>query len=66
MNSINEHDIIIEYDDKTESYFVIWKPVVIGLGNTVHSALKDLQKAAHFGIDTTINLKRRSLIKEKE
>jgi predicted RNase H-like HicB family nuclease len=66
MNSTNKHNIIIEYDDTTESYFIIWEPVVIGLGNTIHSALKDLQKAAHFGIDTTINLKRKSLTKEKE
>ena len=66
MKSTNERDIIIEYDDTTESYFVIWEPVVIGLGNTIHSALKDLQKAAHFGIDTSIHLKRKSLIKEKE
>ena len=66
MNSSNRHDIIIEYDDTTESYFIIWEPVVIGLGDTIHSALKDLQKAAHFGIDTTINLKRKSLIIKKE
>jgi hypothetical protein len=63
---MNQHDIIIEYDDTAESYYVIWKPVVIGLGTTVHSALKDLQKAAHFGINTTVNLKRKSLTKEKE
>lgn len=66
MELTNKRDIIIEYDETTESYFVIWEPIVIGLGNTKHAALKDLQKAAHFGIDTTITLHRKLLIKEKE
>jgi predicted RNase H-like HicB family nuclease len=66
MKLTNERDITIEYDDTTESFFIIWEPIVIGLGNTKRSALKDLQKAAHFYIDTTIDIKRKSLNKEKE
>ena len=66
MKSTNKRDIIIEYDDVTESYFIIWEPIVIGLGNTKLSALKDLQKAAHLGINTTIDIKQKSLNKEKE
>jgi predicted RNase H-like HicB family nuclease len=66
MKLTNERDIIIEYDDTTGSYFIIWEPIVIGLGNTKRSALKDLQKAVHFYIDTTIDIKRKSLNKEKE
>ena len=66
MNSTNNRDIIIEYDETTESYFIIWEPIVVGLGNTKLTALKDLQKATQFGINTSIDLKRKLLIKEKE
>ena len=61
MSSIVKHDITIEYDETIESYFIVWEYAVIGLGKTKRSALKDLQKAAHFGIDTIINSKLKTL-----
>ena len=66
MNSTDKRDIVIEYDDTTGCYFIVWEPVVIGLGSTMHSALKDLQKAAHSGVDTMINLKLNAFKKGKE
>lgn len=50
-------DIEIEFDQETSSYFIIWEPLVIGLGRTKEEALEDLREAAHQGVDIFIDAK---------
>lgn len=52
-----KHDIDIELDRETGSYFVFWTPCIASSGATEHEALEDLRAAAHFGVDTMIDLK---------
>jgi hypothetical protein len=66
MESAEKHEIIIEYDETFESYYVIWEMAVAGLGKTKRLALSDLQKAAHLGIDTVVNSKLKTIEQEKE
>ncbi len=55
----------IEFDEETGDYYIIWEPVVLGLGKTGAEALRDLREAAHAGIDTLINLKLADMRKSK-
>jgi len=57
------HDIEIEFDEETQNYYIIWQPIVVSLGKTKDEALEDLREAAHFGVDTMIDLKLRSVSK---
>jgi hypothetical protein len=58
MSLPSDNEIRTEYDDDSQSYFVIWQPLVaIGAGRTEQAALEDLRAAAHFGIETTVNSK---------
>jgi len=66
MEAKEEREIIVEYDDTLKSYYVIWELVAAGLGKTKQSALNDLRRAAHFGIDMTINSQLKNLEIEKE
>lgn len=50
-------DIDISFDEETRAYYIIWEPLIIGMGKTVHEVLEDLRQAAHFGVDTLIDLK---------
>jgi hypothetical protein len=65
VTALAENDIKLEFDGESGEYFIIWKPVVIGMGATRTRALEDLRKAAHFGVDTLINLKLKDIGKEK-
>jgi len=56
----------IAFDEVMQSYYVIWKQVVIGTGKTRQKALKDLRRAAHFGADTFIDLTLENINKIKE
>ena len=57
-------DIIIVYDDDSQSYYCIWRPLTsVGLGKTEAKALDDLRAAAHFGIETIVDLKLREIEK---
>lgn len=49
------HDIEIEFDEKNQSYYIIWQPIIVSLGKTRQEALEDLRTAAHFGVDTMID-----------
>jgi hypothetical protein len=49
-------DIDISFDEGTRAYYIIWEPLIIGMGKTVHKVLEDLRQAAHFGVDTLIDL----------
>ena len=66
MEQAEKNDILLEYDEIHESYFVIWNMSVAGLGKTKQSALNDLRKAAHFGIDTMVKLKLQTIEQDKE
>jgi predicted RNase H-like HicB family nuclease len=57
-------EIIIDYDDDSQSYYCIWRPLTsVGLGKTEAEALDDLRAAAHFGIETMVDLKLREFEK---
>jgi predicted RNase H-like HicB family nuclease len=51
------NDIELEFDEETRNYYIVWEPIVISLGKTRQEALEDLRQAAHFGVDTLIDLK---------
>jgi len=59
-------EIHIAFDEVIQGYYAVWEPIVIGAGKTRHEALKDLRKAAHFGVDTFIELKLEDINKIKE
>ncbi len=49
--------IQIEYDEEIQSYYIAWNPLItIGMGKTEEEALDELRQAAHFGIDTVVDL----------
>jgi len=58
--------INLEFDRETQEHYIIWEPVVIGIGKTRHEALEDLRMAAHLGVDTLIDLKLKGIGKRKE
>ena len=64
MSKTNE--IHIDFDEVTQGYYVIWEPVVIGMGKTRRKALADLRQTAHFGVDTFIDLTLENINKIKE
>lgn len=51
------NDITVECDTETMDYYSVWEPLVIGAGKTAREALEDLREAAHFSVDTLIDLK---------
>jgi predicted RNase H-like HicB family nuclease len=57
-------EIIINYDDDSQSYYYIWRPLTsVGLGKTETEAFDDLRAAAHFGIETMVDSKLREIEK---
>jgi len=62
MEQLPYDDIIIAYDDDSQSYYCIWRPLTsVGMGKTEAEALDDLRAAAHFGIETMVDLKLREI-----
>jgi predicted RNase H-like HicB family nuclease len=59
------NNIKLEFDNQAGEYYIIWEPTVIGAGRTRGDALEDLREAAHFGVDTLIDLKLKNIKKEK-
>lgn len=58
MVLLSDDEMRIEYDEEIKSYYIIWRPLAtVGLGLTEKEALEELRVAAHFGIDTMIDLK---------
>jgi len=57
-------NIKLDFDRETGEYYIVWEPVVIGAGQTKSEALEDLRTAAHFGVDTLIDLKLKNIKKE--
>jgi hypothetical protein len=54
-------NINLEFDSDTGEYYIVWEPIVTGMGRTKLEALEDLREAAHFGIDTLVDLKLKNL-----
>jgi predicted RNase H-like HicB family nuclease len=50
-------NINLEFDSEAGEYYIVWEPIVAGMGKTERKALEDLREAAHFGVDTLIDLK---------
>jgi len=64
MEQLPYDEIIIAYDYDSQSYYCIWRPLTtVGLGKTEAEALDDLRAAAHFGIETMVDLKLREIEK---
>ena len=59
-------EIDLKFDREIREHYVIWKPMVIGMGKTRHEALEDLRTAAHFYADTLIDLKLQDISRQKE
>lgn len=58
MDPLVYDEIKTEYDSDSRSYYVIWQPLAtVGMGNTEKEALEDLRAAAHFGVETMVDLK---------
>jgi predicted RNase H-like HicB family nuclease len=56
--SIPDNDIRIECDAAAEGFHTTWRPcTAVGLGSDEREALEDLREAAHFYIDTMVDLK---------
>ena len=53
----SNNNIEIEFDEEAQNYYISWEPMVISLGKTKEEALEDLREAAHFDVDTLIDLK---------
>ena len=64
MTNLPSGEIAIDYDDDSQSYYFIWRPLTsVGLGKTEAEALDDLRAAAHLGIETMVDLKLREIEK---
>jgi predicted RNase H-like HicB family nuclease len=62
MKQLPYDEIMIAYDDDSQSYYCIWRPLTsVGLGRTRAEALDDLRAAAYLGIETMVNLKLREI-----
>ena len=58
-------DIEIGFDEVSKDYYIICDlPTAIGSSGTEIEALHDLRDAAHFGIDSIIEQKRKEMAKE--
>jgi len=64
VTALAKNGINFEFDSETGEYCIIWEPVVIGTGKTKDEALEDLRTAAHFGVDTLIDLKLKNIKEE--
>jgi hypothetical protein len=58
----NTQEFEIEYDATTKTYLAFWlPPMAVGSGATELDALRDMQQAIHFGVDTEIGSRCASL-----
>ena len=65
MSRQSNNEIRIEYDNDSQSYYIIWHPLtIIGMGTTEQEALEDLRAVALCGIETMVNLKLRESRKD--
>jgi orotidine-5'-phosphate decarboxylase len=52
-----KNDIDINFDQENNAYYIIWEPLIVSMGATMHEVLEELRQAAHFSVDTLIDLK---------
>jgi predicted RNase H-like HicB family nuclease len=65
MKQLPYDEIVVAYDDDSQSHYCIWRPLTsVGLGKTPAEALDDLRAAAHFGIETIVDLKLNEIEKD--
>jgi predicted RNase H-like HicB family nuclease len=58
MEQLPYDEILIDYDDDSQSYYCVWRPLTsVGLGKTEAEALDDLRAAAHLGVETMVSSK---------
>lgn len=55
---------MIEFDEETRDYYIIWRPIIIGSGKTRRESLEELRGAAYLAIDTLITRELRSVCNE--
>ena len=48
--------IKLEFDEVSQNYYVVWQPIIMGMGATTRKALDDLREAAHCCVDTFIDI----------
>lgn len=58
---LDSENVETRFDEETLDYYADCRLIAIGSGKTEIEALEDLREAAHFGVDTLINLKSDSL-----
>ena len=59
------YNIEIGFDNVSQDYYIIWQPpLVVSSGSNKIYALRDLQKVAHFGVDSIISQKMKEITKE--
>jgi len=58
--------ITLKFDREIQEHYIIWRPVFVGAGETKHETLEDLRAAAHFGVDTLINIELQNIGTKKE
>jgi predicted RNase H-like HicB family nuclease len=64
VTNLPSGEIAIDYDDDSQNYYCIWRPLTsVGLGKTEAEALDDLRAAAHLGIETMVGLKLKEIEK---
>jgi predicted RNase H-like HicB family nuclease len=65
--TLPDNEMLIEYDEEIQSYFIAWRPMAaMGIGGTAAEALEELRQAAHFGIDTMVDLRLKEIGSEEE
>ena len=58
-------DIEIGFDEVSKDYYIVWQPpLAVGSGNNKIEAIRDLQKAACFGVNSLIDIKLKEIAKE--
>jgi hypothetical protein len=66
MIPLPDSKISFEYDEELQSYYTVWDPMTaIGLGRTEKEALEELRAAAHYGVDTAVNIKLAEISREE-
>ena len=53
---VPQDNMYLEYDSEKGEYYVTLLPVIVAAGKTRHEALEEVRMAAHFCIDTLVDL----------
>ena len=62
-----DDEITIEFDEDSSCFYTVWRPLVsVGRGETQKEALEDLREAAHFGVETAVNIKLSEIVNARK